>query len=138
MSEKRSGLVRWGVPAALGAAGFLSLLAGRGGFEAATQAEFYHILCDALFVPGAMLTSAGLLAVVSAGGAFDAVSYAVKKLFSLLRSEEKRALMPRTYYDYVTSRRERPRRIPVSLLAVGGGMVAAAALVLVFYFRAAG
>ncbi|MBR0463183.1 MAG: DUF3899 domain-containing protein [Clostridia bacterium] len=138
MNDKRSALWRWVIPAGLGVAGFFSLLIGRGGLTADTQVEFLRILCDALFIPGAMLTCVGLLAICAGNGAFDAVTYGVKKLFSLLRGEAKRAEMPQTYFDYVVIRRGRPTRTPVSLLAIGGGLLAAAVIVLLFYFRAAG
>ena len=87
MNDKRSALWRWVIPAGLGVAGFFSLLIGRGGLTADTQVEFLRILCDALFIPGAMLTCVGLLAICAGNGAFDAVTYGVKKLFSLLRGE---------------------------------------------------
>ena len=138
MSNRKSALRRWVIPGALGAAMFFWLLLSRGGPEAPDSETFLRILCDALFIPGAVLGCVGLLAVCAGHGAFDAVSFGVKKLFSLLRSEEKRATMPKTYYDYVTARRESVKPAPAGLLTVGGVMAAAAVIVLIFYYRAAG
>ena len=87
-------------------------------------------VCDALFVPGILLLCAGLLVVVSSGGAFDALSFGTQKLISLVRSEEKRNELPKTYYDYVEARHAKEKADPRALLMVGGGMTLLAVIAL--------
>ena len=124
----------WLVSLFIGIGFFLLLLIGRGGLEAESQESFLHILCDALFVPGVLLGGTGLLVVVAGEGAFDAIRYGLQKLFSLMRREEKRAALPKTYFDYVQAKRGR-RVSPWGLLLVGLGFLLAASVVLILYYR---
>ncbi len=111
------------------------MLYGRGGFEAENQEVFLSLLCDALFVPGVLLAGTGLLAVVSGAGAFDALHYGLQKLFSLMRREEKRAALPRTYFDYVQEKHGKHAQIPWALLLVGLLFLCGAGIVLILYYR---
>ena len=124
----------WLICLCIGAALCLTLLLGRGGLAAENETAFLHILCDALFVPGAMLTCAGLLSIVSRGGVFDAFSYGMKCFIAMLQKPEKRRL-PATYFDYVTQRREKPWTAPYALFCVGGAFLIAAGIVLALYYR---
>ena len=120
----------------LGAVLFLVLLYSRGGFEAPDQEAFWHILCDALFVPGVLLTGLGLLIVVAGEGAFAAIHYGLQKLFGLMRSEKKRAALPKTYFDFVQQRYGQKTVVPVALLTAGLCFLAAAGVSLIFYYQA--
>lgn len=123
------------IPLLLGAAIALALMAGRGGFAAADRETFWRLACDALFVPGVLLTGAGLLVVVAAGGAFDALHFGLQKLFGLLRREEKRAQLPRTYFDFVTIKRGKKSPAPAALLSVGLFFLLLSGAALILYFR---
>ena len=90
-----------------------------GGIPETGTEEFWKKLCDAFTVPGILLTGAGLLSLVSDIGVFNGISYPVRKAFSQIRSEEKRAEIPKTYYDYVSARQENGRRKSLSVLWVG-------------------
>ena len=123
------------LPLAIGAATWLALMAGRGGFEAPDPQTFWHVMCDALFVPGVLLTGVGLLVVVAAGGAFDAIHFGLQKLFGLLRSEEKRAALPRTYFDFVTLKHGKKSPAPTALLLSGLLFLLLAGASLAVYFQ---
>ena len=124
------------VPLGIAAALFLGVLAAEGGFGAESAEAFWRALCDALTVPGVLLGGAGLLAVVSDHGAFHGLSFGVRKAVGQLRSEEKRARMPRTYYDFVQQQRSKPHRSPRMLLITGGACLGLAGAVLIYYLNA--
>ncbi len=136
--KKQGGGRAFALCALIGAALWGLVMITRGGFSALDQTAFYHILCDAFFVPAVVLGGLGLLVVVSNGGAFDALHYGVQKLFSMMRSEAKRAAMPKTYFDFVAQRHSGKARAPRALLTVGAVFLAAAGVALALYFRAGG
>ncbi len=114
------------------------LAAGAGVFliggvpETGTEA-FWRKLCDALTVPGVLLTGMGLLSLASAHGAFDGLSFPVRKAFGQILSEEKRNAMPKTYYDYVEARRAGSRGKNRGILWTGLGFLAGAGICLAIW-----
>ena len=104
-----------------------------GGIPETGTEEFWKKLCDAFTVPGVLLTGAGLLSLVSDLGTFNGISYPVRKALSQIRSEEKRAEMPRTYYEYVSVRQENGRRKSRSVLWAGLFFLALAGVFLAVY-----
>ena len=67
-----------------------------------TQGELktvYHILCDSFFVPGVVITGFGLLVFASNGGAFDMLTFGMKKFFSLFKKDLS-GITKETFYDY--------------------------------------
>ena len=105
----------------------------QGGFSAADTEAFWRAVCDAMTVPGMMLTCLGLLSVVSGQGAFDGLNFSVRKAFSQVLREERRNAMPKTFYDYVTLKQEKQRNKPHTHLYVGLGFLALAAASLAVY-----
>ena len=99
----RDVLIPLGVGLVLGVVTFII----RDGFSAEDDKALWHAICDALAVPGLLLTCTGLLSVSSKEGAFDGLSFTTRKAFSQILREEKRNAMPKTFYDYVTARREK-------------------------------
>ena len=65
----------------------------------ANTEEVFHILTDAFFVSGVLLTCFGLLIVSYNGGTFDMLSFGLIKFFNMFRKDmsKNRAL---TFYDY--------------------------------------
>lgn len=84
----------------LGLAIGLGVFSSRGGFEMSNWPEIAAALCDACFVPAALLLSFGLLLFVANDGFFDMMSYGVQKVLRLVQSAEKQAAFPKTFYDY--------------------------------------
>ena len=121
------------VPAAVGIVIGLVVLWIRDGLSPCDEATLGTNLTDALTVPGVILTCIGLLSVVSEHGAFDGIGFPLRKAFGQIRSEEKRAAMPKTYYDYVTARREKQRMKPRTTLVVGLCFLALAVAALFVY-----
>ncbi len=125
----RDVLIPLGVGFALGVVTF----AVQGGFKRGNEEALWHAVCDALTVPGILLTGMGLLSFVSEQGAFDGLSFGVRKAFGQILSEKRRNAMPKTYYDYVTAKREKQRTKPRTTLFVGlGFLVLAVAAVAVY------
>ena len=135
MSRKGSSGKNWTVCWLLGGCATVFLLYARGGMEAENPAEFWRILCDALFAPGVLLGGIGLLSVVAGEGAFDALHYGVQKLFSLVRKEEKRAALPKTYYDFVVLKHGKKNQAPMALLVTGTVFLVAAGIACLLYYH---
>ncbi|MBQ8162161.1 MAG: DUF3899 domain-containing protein [Clostridia bacterium] len=132
---KSRGKKSWVICTTIGTLLCVLLLIGRGGLEAETPEVFWHLLCDALFVPGVLLTGMGLLVIVAGEGAFDALHYGIQKLFGILRSREKRKMMPQTYFDFVRMKHKNQAVLPRALLVTGIAFLLAAGAVLVLYYR---
>ena len=120
-------------PVGVGLALALAVLLAQGGVPAPGTETFSRTLCDALTVPGVLLTGAGLLALFSRWNAFGGISFPVQKALSQIRSPEKREAMPRTYYDYVTARQQKAGKRRNVTLAVGLCFLAAAGIALAVY-----
>lgn len=125
----RDVLIPLGVGFALGVVTF----AVQGGFKRGNEEALWHAVCDALTVPGILLTGMGLLSFVSEQGAFDGLSFGVRKAFGQILSEKRRNAMPKTYYDYVTAKREKQRTKPRTTLFVGLGFLVLAGIALAVY-----
>ena len=126
------------ITAGIGLALGLGTWAAQGGFQAQDGEAVWRTLCDALTVPGVLLTGAGLMGVVSGLGAFDGLGFTTRKAFGQILSEEKRAAMPKTYYDYVRVREEKRGKKPRVTLWVGLIFLALAAAALGIWSAAAG
>ena len=122
----RDVLIPRGVGLVLGAVVFTA----QGGFSAGDAEAFWRAVCDALAVPGLLLTCAGLLSFASGQGTFYGLNFSVRKVFSQILSEEKRNAMPRTFYDYVTLKQEKQRKKPNITLYAGLALLALAAAAL--------
>ena len=133
---KSRGKKSWVICTTIGTLLCVLLLIGRGGLEAETPEVFWHLLCDALFVPGVLLTGMGLLVIVAGEGAFDALHYGIQKLFGILRSREKRKMMPQSYFDFVRTKHADQGGPPWALLLTGIVFLLAAGLALILYYQA--
>ena len=123
------------VPAAVGIVTGTVVFILRGGLAAEDGKALWFAVCDALAVPGLMLTCAGLLTLVSGQGAFDGMSFTARKAFGQILPEARRNAMPKTYYDYVSQRREKQRKKRKTVLYVGLVFLLLAVAALVMYSR---
>ena len=126
-------LLRYGLTAAIGAFVAFLIMIGKGIFAAADSIEVLHILCDAFFVPGALLVCAGLLIFVSNGGVFDMLAYGVMLVFDGLRRDVTKRKY-RTFYDYRESRKGKKREMGF-ILIVGLVYIAVACGCLIAYIQ---
>ena len=75
----------------------------------------YHILSDAFFVPGIVISGFGLLLYCSNEGVFDGVSYAVISFINLFRSKGERKY--NSFYEYKEKKHSNPPRMKFILLS---------------------
>ena len=113
---------------ALGAA----LFVGRGGLAAAGDAEAYRLLCDAAFVPAALLLSLGLFVFVADDGVFDIFGYTFMRATAIFHGKEAREAMPKTYYDYHVMKHSKKADFRF-LLAAGATLLALAFVFLLLF-----
>lgn len=126
----RDVLIPLGVGLVLAVVAFVT----QGGLKAGDSETLWRAVCDALSVPGLLLTCAGLLSVVSEQGIFDGLSFTTRKAFGQILSEKRRSAMPKTYYDFVAARREKQRRRPRTTLYTGLVFLAMALASLAVYY----
>jgi len=91
---------------------FITLLSGfiTAGFIAASKdilsqtalVSIYHILCDAFFVVGVVISAIGLLVFSSNEGTFDIIVYGMRSFLDMFRKESRKKY--ETFYDYKISR----------------------------------
>jgi hypothetical protein len=115
---------------------FFLMMLGRGGFEAGTRAEFYHLLCDALFVPGILLLCAWLLVFVASDGVFDMLHFGIQKAVRIVLKKEKRDLYPKTFYEYRTMKAAGKKGSTAFLWLPGACLVLGATIALILYMNA--
>lgn len=78
-----------------------------------------RVLSDSFFVGGAVPILFWLLIWVSEKGAFDLLSYSVKKIWSSIFRTKKNYFVG-SYYDYVSKKRANSKPIHYELLIIGG------------------
>ena len=131
---KGSAWKRYCIAAAIGTGLFLILMFTRNGFsDQESLSDRWHILCDALFVPGALLVSFGLLLFAAGGGVFDMLKFGVTKAYSVIMTKKKRESLPRTFFDYKMEREAKGKVKTGYLLVVGAVFLLLAALALLMY-----
>ncbi len=133
MTNKRSRAYLITIGAGLVAAALVALR--QGFFSPESSAEALRALCDAFFVPGALMVCFGLFAFVAQDGFFNIFSYAVYCL--------KRRFMPFSkkeglhYYEYCVAKAEKRHKPTYCVLKVGLLFLALAVAFLLLYERAA-
>ena len=104
----------------------LSLVSGV--FAEQDASELFIKLCNAFFVPGALMASFGVLVFASNNGAFDMLAFGFIKIADRFRTDVTKAKY-RTFYDYRQAAKERRHSFGY-LLIVG---LAAVAVSLIFF-----
>ena len=98
----------------VGFLGVLLILVFKDVFSKTAPVEIFHILCDAFFVVGVVMTGVGLLIFSSNEGTFDALVFGIGSFFSMFRKNEIRK--HRTLYDYRVDKAEKKVRMGFLLL----------------------
>lgn len=93
--------------------------------------SIFHILCDAFFAVGTLLTCAGLLVFSSNEGTFDMIVYGVKSFLDLFRPVSKKKY--ETFYDYKESRAD--QKVPFGFLVVCGLFFLVVSFAMYFLYR---
>ena len=86
----------------------------------------YHILCDAFFAVGVVITAIGLLVFSANEGTFDIIVYGVSSFFDMFRKVSRKKYD--TFYDYRVSREE--KKLSFGFLLICGVLFLAISLVM--------
>ncbi len=113
---------------AAGLVGVLYILWLRGFFDQTEAAAIFHILCDAFFVVGVVITGIGLLIFTSNEGTFDGLTYSVKSFLNLFRKSSVKKYD--TYYDYKAARAG--QKVNFVFLLICGAFFIAVSLVMLY------
>ncbi len=130
-------ILPWLIELGLAIAIFFAVAAYRGVFTATDPIDIYRGLCDAFFVPGALLVCFGLLAFCAKGGAYDIFAYgmrSIKRLFLIPLGKDKQ----QRYYDFKMEKEAKRGKNRPSALLLGLGFLAAAGLCLILFSNAGG
>ena len=103
----------------------------RGGFAQTDTKTLLGEWCDAFFVPGILGVCFGLLVVGSNGGAFDMLSYGMRRLFALFKRDPVDRKYA-TFYEYQQARKAKKRSFWY-LIIVGAIYIALAVALFVAY-----
>ncbi len=82
----------------VGFAGVGAILWGKDIFSETEPQTIFHMLCDAFFAVGVVITGAGLLVFSANEGTFDALVYGVTSFLDMFRKE--RRMKYDTFFDY--------------------------------------
>ena len=109
----------------------------QGLFTATEPAEIYRYLCDAFFVPAAILICLGLLTFSAYGGFYDIFAYGasrVKHLFLPLFGRDKPE--KQSYYEYHSQKAEKRQKPKYYTLKAGLGFLLLALVCLILFYTA--
>ncbi|MBQ8292866.1 MAG: DUF3899 domain-containing protein [Bacilli bacterium] len=109
---------------------FISMM--RGIFDKSTEQEVFHVLCDAFFIVGVVITGIGLLIICSNEGAFDMIVYGTTMFINWFRRKNERKY--ETYYDYVVAKSEKKTGFS-SFLISGIFFLLMSLLMLMLYYK---
>ncbi len=84
-------------------------------FDQTILKNIYHILSDAFFVSGVLITGIGLLVFVSDEGVFDGLSYAVIAFLNMFKSKDTRRF--NSLYEYKEYKHREKTRIRFLLIS---------------------
>lgn len=94
-------------------------------------AAVFHILTDAFFAVGVVMTSAGLLVFSSNEGTFDMLVYGVRSFLDIFRKNKKNQFD--SFYDYRESRAD--KKLPFGFIVICGLFFLAVSFVMLFIYH---
>lgn len=103
--KKRAKLIKYALAVAFAAAGVIIMLIRTPITAEMSSAERWRVLCDAFFVPGVLMLSAGALVWVSNFGVFNGISYAFRYVVRMFLPHSGKR--DESYGNYVRARAER-------------------------------
>ena len=92
--------------------------------------DVFHILCDAFFVVGFVITAAGLLVFSSNEGTFDMLVYGVKSFVDMFRKDSIKKYD--TFYDYRESRAQ--SKMSFGFMIICGLFFLAVSMVMYYFY----
>ncbi len=109
-------LKRYGITLLIGFVITGLILWSKGIFTETDAVTVFHILCDAFFVTGVVITGVGLLVLSTNEGTFDILVFGMQSFMDMFRKEPMRKY--ETFYDYRASRQE--KKVPFGFILVSG------------------
>ena len=100
-------------------------------FAQTAPVNIFHILSDAFFVVGVVITSGGLLVFSTNEGTFDMLVYGVSSFFDMFRKVS--AKKYETFYDYRASRAD--KKLQFGFMLICGLIFLAIAGVMYLFYR---
>lgn len=113
----------------VGLAAVAMILLSKDFFAQTEPVNIFHILCDAFFAVGVLLTGAGLLVFSANEGTFDMLVYGVKTFVGMFRKNS--AKKYDSFYDYRESRAD--RKLSFGFIVITG-LIFLAVSFLMYYF----
>ena len=110
----------------------------QGLFRAGSAAEAYRYLCDAFFVPAAVLVCAGLLSYIAYGGFFDIFSYGVSKVKHMFLPFTRSGKKDKSYLEYHRDKQEKRTKPRYYTLKVGLCFLMLAVVCLILFYTSGG
>ena len=100
-------------------------------FAQTAPVTVFHILCDAFFAVGVVISAAGVLIFSSNEGTFDIFAYGFNAFADMFRKQSRKQY--HTFYDYKESRAD--VKIPFAFLLIVGGAFIAISLVMLYFYH---
>lgn len=92
--------------------------------------DIFHILCDAFFAVGVLITGAGLLVFSANEGTFDMLVYGVKTFVNMFRKNSEKKYD--SFYDYRESRTG--SKLPFGFILICGLFYLAVGLLMYYFY----
>lgn len=100
-------------------------------FAQTSLQTIFHILTDAFFVAGVLITAAGLLILSSNEGTFDMLSYGMSSFVDMFRKTSQKKY--KDFYDYRESRTG--KKVKFGFLLICGTVYLAISFIMYFLYR---
>ena len=95
----------------------------------------YRVLADTFTLPGVLYAMAFMLVFASNYGAFDAITYSVRLVWTLfIHSDVRKTKLPANYRDYRLMKSAKPRVKASFLLFIGLGYLLLAVLFIILFY----
>jgi len=101
-------------------------------FNQETKQDVFHVLSDAFFVPGVVITGIGALMFVSNEGSFDGLSYALLSFIKMFGYKKDEKL--KTYNDYKEDKHKKKNSVAFILIS-GLILIAMSVIMLIIYYN---
>ncbi len=108
----------------------LGIMMSKDLFAQTNPVVIFHILCDAFFATGVVISGMGLLIFTSNEGTFDMMVYGVRSFFDMFRKNPSKKYP--TFYDYRTSRED--KKIKFGFMLICGVFFIAVSLVMYYFY----
>lgn len=114
----------------VGFLGAFGIMMSKDLFGQTNPADIFHILCDAFFVVGVVMTGLGLLIFSSNEGTFDMMIYGVRSFMDMFRKNASKKYP--TFYDYKTSRED--KKLKFGFMLICGLFFIALSLTMLYFY----